>query len=131
MRQDIEQFFTSTAFAIAGASANRSKFGNKVLRCYLQHNKQVYPLNPREAEIEGLRCFKSIAELPPEVKSLSLITPPQISEQLVDEAYRHGIRNVWMQPGAESALAIKKCQDYGINVIADGSCILVILGFHS
>jgi predicted CoA-binding protein len=48
----------------------------------------------------------------------------------VDEAAARGIRNVWMQPGAESDKAIATCRQHGINVIADGSCVLVVLGYH-
>ena len=44
--------------------------------------------------------------------------------QFVEQAIARGIRNVWMQPGAESSLAVKACEEAGINVIADGSCAL-------
>ena len=74
-------------------------------------------------------CLKSINDLPDNVKSISVITPPSITEQVVELAHSKGIKNIWMQPGAESELAVQKCVEYGINVIADGSCILVMLGF--
>jgi hypothetical protein len=35
-----------------------------------------------------------------------------------------------MQPGAESPAAVEKCRKNNINVIADGSCILVVLGYR-
>ena len=127
MHADIELFFTSPAFAVVGASTNRTKFGNKVLRRYQEHNKIVYPIHPLETEIEGLQCLKSIAELPLDVQSISIITPPAITEKIVDEAFKHGIKNIWMQPGAQSELAIQKCCDYGINVIGDGRCLLVTI----
>lgn len=129
MRKNIEQFLSSRAFGVIGASANRAKFGNMVLRCYQQNSRIVYPVNPLLEKVEGLPCLKSISELPSEVNSISVITPPQITEQVVELAHDQGIKNIWMQPGAESPLAIQKCLDYGINVIADGSCILVMLGF--
>ena len=127
MRTDVELFFTSPAFAVVGASTNRTKFGNKVLRRYQEHNKIVYPIHPLETEIEGLQCLKSIAELPLDVQSISIITPPAITEKIVDEAFKHGIKNIWMQPGAQSELAIQKCRDYGINVIGDGRCLLLTI----
>jgi predicted CoA-binding protein len=126
---NIQQFFSSNTFAVLGASTSREKYGNKVLRCYLQHHLTVYPVNPRAKVIEGITCFEDIKSLPSDVKSISIITPPAITEQLVKEAILKGIQNIWMQPGAESDLAIKTCQDAKINVIADGSCILVALGF--
>lgn len=127
--ENIQQFFSSKAFGVLGASTNREKYGNKVLRCYLQHQLTVYPVNPRASVIEGVTCYQDIAHLPDDVKSISVITPPAITEKIVLEAIDKGILHIWMQPGAESALAIKRCQDAQINVIADGSCILVALGF--
>lgn len=131
MQEKIKQFFNSPAFAVIGASVDRTKYGNKVLRCYLQHQKKVYPVNPKEKSIEGLACINQIASLPDDVKSISIITPPAITEKIVDEAIKKGIENIWMQPGAESQLAIEKCEKSNVNVIAGGACILVVLGFNN
>lgn len=129
MQQKIEKFFTSPAYAVAGASVDRHKYGNKVLRCYLQHGKKVIPVNPRDAQIEGITSVATVLDLPDEVKSLSIITPPSVTEIIVGEAIQRGIENIWMQPGAESNRAIEMCRERGVNVIADGSCILVVLGY--
>lgn len=131
MNDNTRHFFSSPAYAVVGASKNREKFGNKVLRCYIKHNKTVYPIHPLETDIEGLQCLKDIEELPEEVKSISIITPPAVTEKIVDKAIQKGIKNIWMQPGAESELAVAKCKQYEINVIANGPCILVELGCHS
>ncbi len=131
MNQAIERFLQSKAFAVIGTSRNQNKFGNKILRTYLQNQKIIYPVHPIETEIEGMTCYKTISELPEHVNSLSIVTPPHITEKIIDEAYRKGIQNIWMQPGAESKLAIQKCKDYGINFIAEGECLLVVLGFPS
>ncbi|HWI40388.1 MAG TPA: CoA-binding protein [Verrucomicrobiae bacterium] len=129
MDERIRKFLESPAFGVVGASTNRQKYGNKVLRCYLQHGMTVFAVNPRAAEIEGVLSVPSVAELPAEVKSISVITPPKITEETVREAAAKGVENVWMQPGAESAAAIDFCRENGINVIGDGSCILVSLGY--
>jgi predicted CoA-binding protein len=128
MADSIIQFFQSQAFAVVGASSDRTKYGNKVLRCYLQHHKTVYPVNPTEKTIEGLKVYAHISELPDEVESISIITPPPITEKIVSQAIEKNIRNIWMQPGAESKLAIENCLKHGINVIAGGPCLLVQLG---
>ena len=129
-QEQINQFLSAGFFGVVGASSNRQKFGNRVLRCYLQNGKQAIPVNPNESEIEGVACVKSVEELPATVKSISMITPPAVTEQLVPRAIAHGIENIWMQPGAESQVAIALCREKGINVIADGSCLLVVLGYH-
>lgn len=127
-REQIEAFLKSPAFGVAGASNHRSKYGNRVLRKYLQHGLKAYPVNPRESEIEGLKCYASVLDLPAEVQSLSIITPPEITERIVADAVKKGIRNLWMQPGAESEAAVRFAAQHGCNVIADGSCLLVTLG---
>ncbi|CAM2839862.1 CoA-binding protein [Legionella steigerwaltii] len=125
----IDSFFQSKAFAVIGASSNRAKFGNKVLRCYQQNDKKVYPVNPQETQIEGLSVISSVRDLPDEVESISIITPPTVTEKIVEEAIQKGIKNIWMQPGAESEKAIQNCKQHKINIIAGGPCILVTLDY--
>lgn len=130
MEERFSKFFDSPAFGVVGASADRTKYGNKVLRCYQQNGKKAIPVNPKGGVIEGVESVSKVTELPAEVKSLSIITPPAVTEKVVEEALTHGIKNVWMQPGAQSENAVARCRDAGINVIADGSCLLVVLGWR-
>ena len=128
-KEQFDKFFASDAFGVVGASANRDKYGNKVLRVYLQHGLRGIPVNPKEKEIEGVPCVSNVGDLPDEVKSLSIITPPAVTEEVVNLAISKGIASIWMQPGAETPAAVEKCLSHGVNVIADGSCILVKLGY--
>lgn len=128
--EKIEQFLAADAFAVAGASIKREKYGNKVLRCYQQNGRTVVPIHPVTEQIEGLDCVASVAELSESVSSISVITPPRITEKIVEQAIARGIKNIWMQPGAESPAAVALAEENGINVIADGSCLLVVLRFH-
>ena len=73
---------------------------------------------------------RSIADLPDGVHGLSVITPPPITERVVEEAAKKGIRRLWMQPGAESAKALERAAELGLEVIAHGPCLLVVLGFR-
>ena len=130
IKKRILLFLSSEAFGVVGASNNRDKYGNKVLRCYLQHGMTAIPVHPREKTVEKIPCVTSVAHLPPAVKSISIITPPPVTEKVVEEAIASGIvGSVWMQPGAESRRAIARASEAGLNVIADGSCLLVVLGF--
>jgi predicted CoA-binding protein len=128
--EKIKIFLAEDTFAVVGASADRSKYGNKVLRCYLMNGRVAIPVNPKEKVIEGFAAVPSVEELPDAVKSISVITPPHITDKVVAAAVAKGIKNIWMQPGAESASAVQTCIENGINVIADGSCILVVLGYR-
>jgi len=124
---DIRAFLCGDRFAVVGASNDRRKFGNKVLRCYWDHGKEAVPVNPRGGEIEGARAYAGLAELPEEVHGVSIITPPEISERIVEEAHEAGMTRLWFQPGAESRAAIDKALGYGMTVIAGGPCVLVDL----
>jgi uncharacterized protein len=130
IEEKIKQFLTSPVFGVVGASTNRDKYGNKVLRCYQMNNLQAIPVHPLEENIEGVDCVASVADLPADVQSISIITPPQITEKVVEQAAARGIKNIWMQIGSESPAAVKYCEEQGLNVIADGSCVLVVLGYH-
>ena len=126
----IQSFLASPSFAVVGASTDRSKYGNKVLRCYQQHGHEVYPINPKAPEVEGLRAYPALAALPVPVPAISVITPPAATEQVVREAAAAGVKHVWMQPGAESDAAIRTAESLGLSVIAGGPCLLVVMGYH-
>ena len=125
----IEAFLASGPFAVVGASTDRAKYGNKVLRCYQQHGKQVFPINPKAPAVEGLQAYPSLAALPVKVPAISVITPPAATEQVVRDAHAAGVKHVWMQPGAESDEAVRTAEALGMNVIAGGPCLLVVMGY--
>ena len=126
----IDEFLKGKAFGVVGASRDRAKYGNKILRCYLQHGLTAYPINPKETEIEGQPCFPDIESLPESVHGISIITPPPVTETIIPQASKAGIQHVWMQPGAESTNAISLGEELGLSVIGDGSCLLVVLGYR-
>ena len=126
----IKSFMASGPYAVVGASTDRDKYGNKVLRAYQQHGMEVYPINPKAAEIEGLKTYGSLAEVPVKVRAISVITPPSITEKVVEAAAAAGVRMVWMQPGAESETAVKKAEDLGLEVISGGPCFLVLAHYR-
>lgn len=127
---DIDAFLAGSPFAVVGASTDRAKYGNKVLRVYQQNNKAVYPVNPKGGQIEGLTTYTDLASLPELPHGVSIITPPAITEQVVREAVERGIKHLWMQPGAENEAAIAHARKNGVNIIAKGVCALVVMGDH-
>ena len=126
----IEQFLNCDLFAVAGASTDRNKYGNKVLRTYVNDGRKVHPINPKAEEVEGLRAFPDVDSLPEGVAALSIITPPVVTRAVVRAALKRGIKEIWMQPGAEDEVAIAEAEAAGANVIHGGACLLVVLGFH-
>ena len=130
MPDPIQRFLAQKRFAVVGASPDRAKYGNKVLRCYLQHDRDAVPVHPKEKVVEGVAAYPSLSAIEGGVGAVSVITPPAVTEKVVEEAARLGIGHVWMQPGAESDAAVARAKELGISVIAGGPCLLVVLGFR-
>ncbi len=123
----IEGFLAAPLYAVAGASNDTDKYGYRCFVALRQSGRIVHPLNPRAPEIAGQKAFASLHDIPGPVVSLSVVTPPAVTERIVDDAIAAGVRFVWMQPGAESPAAVAKAEAAGLHVIADGSCVLVEL----
>jgi len=129
-RSTIDAFLSSGPYAVVGASTNREKYGNKVLRAYFQSGREAYPINPKADEVEGHAAYADLASLPEVPRGVSIITPPAVTEKVVAAAADLGVEFVWMQPGAESDEAIRIAEERGLGVIADGSCLLVVVGYR-
>ena len=128
--QQINQFLAAPSFAVVGASSDPEKYGHKCYRCLLQDGRTAYPINPRATEILGHPAFPDLKSLPEKVESISVITPPAVTEKVMDDAIAAGVKNVWMQPGAESKAAVDKARKAGLNVIPGNACLLVVLHYH-
>jgi len=129
-QEQIQTFLAGRRFAVVGASQDREKYGNKVLRAYLQNHRSVVPVHPSASEIEGQRAVPDLASLPEPVDGVSIVTPPAVTEKVVQQAVALGIQHIWMQPGAESPRAIQLARESGANVLAGGPCVLVALRYH-
>ncbi|KAK2740743.1 hypothetical protein FQN57_005975 [Myotisia sp. PD_48] len=104
MELALKRFFSSTRFAVAGASTDPSKYGYKLLAWYHQHSLPVTPLNPKAPEIKlPSRSYPTVASpsaLPsPSKTSLSIVTPPKVTMNILREAKGVNIPAVWLQPG--------------------------------
>lgn len=136
LEEKINKFLSSQAFGVIGASKNRDKYGNKIVRCYLQHKKLVYPVNPKEQKIEEIPCIANVKELPATVNSISIVMPPTITEEIIVSSINKGIANIWLQPGSYDANVINNINkiinidnDNQTNLIYGGVCILATLGY--
>ena len=114
------------AVAVIGASSARHKFGNKAVRAYLRQGWTVYPVNPRETNIEGLPTFPSVSAIPGPVDRAALYLPPEIGIGVLDEIQRKGIRELWVNPGAESDALSARAEQLGLEPIQ--ACSIVGIG---
>jgi len=120
----VEGFLAEETLAIAGVSRSGKGFGNSVLKDLTGKGYEIHPVHPEVDEVGGFRCYRTIADLPKEVGGLVLVVPPDQTEKLVRQAKDAGIKRVWMQQGAESAEAIRFCEENGIETV-HGECIMM------
>lgn len=128
--EEIAAFLSGSPHAVVGASRDRAKYGNKVVRVFLQNGRRVFAVNPKETAVEGVPCYPDLASLPEPVHGISIVTPPAVTEKIIEQAAAAGIKYVWMQPGAESPLAMRRAEDLGLVAIGSGPCLLVTLHYH-
>jgi predicted CoA-binding protein len=118
---------SSPTVAIIGASRDRSKFGNKSVRAHQAAGYQVYPVHPKETDVEGLECYPSLSDVP--VKSLdriSLYLPPAVAVKVLDEIADREVGEIWLNPGVADEAVRTRAAKLGLNVIE--GCSIVDLG---
>ena len=116
----------SKVVAVIGASSNRNKFGNRAVRAFQQQGYTVVPINPHEAEVEGLKCYASVLDVPGAIDMASFYVPPEIGLRVIDDVARKGIPEVWLNPGAESDALIARAKALHIQPIV--ACSIVAIG---
>jgi acyl-CoA synthetase (NDP forming) len=117
---------TPGSVAVIGASNAKEKYGNKAVRAYLRQGWTVYPVNPTEATIEGLRAYPSITAIPGPVDRASLYLPPHIGLGVLDAIKEKGVKELFVNPGAESDALMAKAERLGLDPIF--ACSIVEIG---
>ena len=112
--------------AIVGASSDRRKFGNKALRAFKAQGYAVVPINPHEREIEGIATYASVLDVPGTIDMATVYVQPDVAVSLLDEFERKQIREIWVNPGAESDELLSLARQRNLNVIA--ACSIVGIG---
>ena len=113
--------------AVLGASSDRRKFGNKCVRAYQSCGYTVYPVNPKDAEVEGLPAYRTIAEVPPgRLDRVSFYLSPSIGLGVLPELAKRDIGEVWLNPGTSSPEILALGQQLGLKLV--NACSIVDIG---
>lgn len=112
--------------AILGASQDPNKFGNKAVRAYVKSGYTVYPVNPRADEIEGLKAYPTVLDIPEDVDTASIYLPPRLTLDVLDDLARKGIKEVYFNPGSESEETYAKAESLGMQPIE--ACSILAVG---
>jgi len=124
----LDLLFRPRSVAVVGASPVRDNPRNMLLRVLLKHgyDGRVYPVSPTHPQIEGLKAYKSVSELPEAPDIALIITPAKTVPALIDECGAKGTRNAivfsagFEESAAGKALAVElagAARKHGITVI--------------
>ncbi len=120
----INDFIAQRTLAIVGVSREGKKFGNIAFKELSAKGYRLFPVNPNAENIEGSSCYPNLGALPGPVGGVLIVVPPAVTEQVVRDAAKSGVKRVWMQQGAESEAAIRFCQENNLSAVY-GECILM------
>ncbi len=109
---------------VVGVSHKEDKFGFKIFKDLLKNGFNVMGVNPTDGEILGEKIYRNLKEIDSPIDLVITVVPSLVTERVVDECKELGIKEIWMQPGSESDLAIEKAEKYGISVVAN-ACFMV------
>jgi len=116
----------SKVVAVIGASSNRQKFGNRAVRAFTRQGYTVVPIHPHEREVEGLKAYGSVLDVPGPIDMASFYVPPAIGERVIEEVARKRIPEVWLNPGAESDALVARARALSIEPIV--ACSMIAIG---
>jgi len=106
-------------FALVGATQDPWKYGYEVLATLVNAGYTVFPINPKYQDIEGIKCYPSLKDLPQKPEVVVSALAPTNTERLVETVKELGIEMLWMPPECWSDEAIKKCRELNINFVHD------------
>jgi predicted CoA-binding protein len=128
-RASIDRFLQGERLAIVGVSRNPKAFANAVAREFRDRGYEIFPVNPNADEVEGLHCYRAIAELP-DVDGVVVMVPASDAASVVEQCAARNIERVWLHrgsgPGSVSPEAVRAALSAGIDVV-DGACPLMFL----
>lgn len=124
MQDLIKEFMAKKRFAIVGATDNSEKYGNQIFKNMKGRGYEVYPVNPKLKELEGVKCYPSLADIPVKVDVVDFVVPPAVTEATLKDCKRLGLNRIWLQPGAESEAALAYCHENKMKVVHD-TCVMM------
>lgn len=90
----LRPFFKPRAVAVVGASREPASIGGRLLRALLAEpfRGPIYPVNPKAAELQGLRAYRSVREIPEPVDLAVIAVPREAVAAVVDDCAARGVK---------------------------------------
>ena len=111
--------------AVIGASNDRTRYGNMAVRAFRRAGYQVYPVNPTEPEIEGLKAYPSVKDIPAQLDTVTIYVRPAVLVKLLPEIAEKGCNDLWLNPGTVSDTVLAEVKRLNLHAL-QGCSILAI-----
>lgn len=111
--------------AVLGASQKADRYSNQAVRLLASFDYRPIPVNPACEEVEGLKCFPSLADIGEAVHTITLYLRAERSTPLIDDILMANPQRIIMNPGAENEELAAAASGAGIEVVE--ACTLVML----
>ncbi len=111
--------------AVLGASPKPDRYSNQAVRLLGEYQYRTFPVNPAFAEIEGRKCYRSLAEIAEPLHTVTLYLGEARSTPLIDEILAAKPERIILNPGAENDELTEAASSLGIEVVE--GCTLVML----
>jgi uncharacterized protein len=110
---------TASTIAVVGLSSNELRASNFVGYYLRRHGYHVIPVNPRETEILGERCYPSLLDIPAPVDVVNVFRAPHALPDIAREAVAIHASALWCQFGVVNEEGAQIAEDGGVTVIMD------------
>lgn len=112
---------------VIGASRDRQKYGNRAVRAYQRQGYDVVAVNPAAASVEGAETHADVRDAAGPIDRATLYLPPMEGLRVLPQlAERGDVRELWVNPGAESPELIAKAKRLGFEPIQ--ACSIMNIG---
>lgn len=105
-------------------SRGKGQAANAIFRKLRDSGYEVFPINPKATEVEGVRCFPDVGALPAPADGVVIATHPNVAVDVVRQCADHGVKRVWLHrsvgSGSVSAAAIRECGARRIECVVGG-----------
>jgi len=89
----LEKVINASSVAIVGASKDETKRGYQTIRTLLdeKYEGSIYPVNPKEKLILGLKCYPKVSAIPEQVDMALIATPAHTLPGILEDCGQKGI----------------------------------------
>jgi predicted CoA-binding protein len=105
--------------AMVGLSSNPFRPSHFAAVYLLSEGYDVIPVNPRESEVLGLRCYPTLADVPDPIEVVDIFREPAAVPEIVEQAIAKRAKVIWMQLGVVHNEAAQRACDAGLEVVMD------------